>query len=138
MTANIRTVEYFYTTVEDKPGEAYALLAKLASAEINLLAFSAVPMGPRHTQLTIFPETAEDLERAAAKFELNLIGPQHALLIQGDDQLGALTGIHRKLFDADINVYASTGVTDGSGRYGYLIYVKDEDFPAAAEVLAGV
>jgi hypothetical protein len=137
MAANIRQVEYFYTTVEDKPGQAYDLLAKLASVEINLLAFSAVPMGPRHTQLTIFPELAEDLERAAGKFELSLTGPQHAFLIQGDDQLGSLTSIHRKLFDADINVYASTGVTDGSGRYGYLIYVKDEDFPAAAEVLTG-
>ena len=59
----------------------------------------------------------------------------HALLIQGDDELGALAGIHQKLYEADNNVYASSGVTDGSGSYGYLIYVKEDDFERAAATL---
>jgi hypothetical protein len=35
-----------------------------------------------------------------------------------------------------VNIYASTGVTDGEGRYGYVIYVKEEDHQLAARALA--
>jgi hypothetical protein len=65
-----------------------------------------------------------------------LTGPQHACLIQGDDNLGALAEIHKRLRDANVNIYASTGVTDGEGRYGYVIYVREEDHQSAAKALA--
>jgi hypothetical protein len=35
-----------------------------------------------------------------------------------------------------VNIYASTGVIDGKGGYGYVIYVADADFPAASRALA--
>lgn len=66
---------------------------------------------------------------------MTMDGPHHALLIQGDDELGALAGIHQRLYEADINVFASSGVTDGQGSYGYVIYVKEDDFERAAETL---
>jgi hypothetical protein len=136
MTFSVRSVEYFYTRVEDEPGRAYGLLAKLASEDINLLAFSAVPYGPNHVELTIFPDRNEDFQRVAQKLGWVLTGPQHACLIQGDDNLGALAEIHKRLRDANVNIYASTGVTDGEGRYGYVIYVKEEDHQSAAKALA--
>jgi hypothetical protein len=34
-----------------------------------------------------------------------------------------------------VNVYNSTGVTDGRGGFGYLIYVRPEDIDRAAHVL---
>jgi len=136
MTFSVRSVEYFYTRVEDEPGRAYGLLANLESEYINLLAFSAVPYGPNHVELTIFPDRSEDFERVARKLGWVLTGPQHACLIQGDDHLGALAEIHKRLRDANVNIYASTGVTDGEGRYGYVIYVKEEDHQAAARALA--
>jgi hypothetical protein len=132
----VRSVEYFYTRVEDEPGRAYGLLAKLASEDINLLAFSAVPYGPNHVELTIFPNRSEDFQRVAQKLGWVLTGPQHACLIQGDDNLGALAEIHKRLRDANVNIYASTGVTDGEGRYGYVIYVREEDHQSAAKALA--
>jgi hypothetical protein len=136
MTFCVRSVEYFYTRVEDEPGRAYGLLANLASEDINLLAFSAVPYGPDHVELTIFPDRSEDFQRVAQKLGWVLTGPQHACLIQGDDHLGALAEIHKRLREANVNIYASTGVTDGEGRYGYVIYVKEEDHQAAAKALA--
>ena len=136
MTFSVRNVEYFYTRVEDEPGRAYGLLAKLASEDINLLAFSAVPYGPNHVELTIFPNRSEDFQRVAQKLGWVLTGPQHACLIQGDDNLGALAEIHKRLRDANVNIYASTGVTDGEGRYGYVIYVREEDHQSAAKALA--
>ncbi len=135
MAARIRTVEFFYTTVRDQPGEACRLLAELASAEVNLLAFSVVPAGAGHTQLWLFPENVVGLARAAEKGGFDLTGPRRAFLIQGDDQLGALVEIHQKLCDANINVDASSGVTDGRGGYGYVLYVQRNKFDEAAVLL---
>lgn len=136
MALSVRTMEYFYTRVEDEPGRAYELLAKLASEEISLLAFSAVPYGANHVELTIFPDRAENLLRAAEALGWTLTGPQHACLIQGDDHLGALAAIQKKLFDAGVKIYASSGVTDGQGRFGYVIYFREGDHVAAARALA--
>jgi len=132
MGITIRRVEYFNATVKDRPGEAYRLLTQLATAEVNLLAFNAVPVGPEQTQLVIFPESVESLVRAAEQTGLILTGPQRAFLIQGDDKLGALVDLHHKLADGRINVYASSGVTDGSGGYGYILYVRSEHYEDAA------
>ena len=135
MNARIRGAEYFYTTVKDRPGEAYRFLSQLATAEVNLLAFSAIPIGPEHTQLVLFPERTESLTRLAEKNALLLTAPQHAFLVQGDNRLGTVTDIHSKLLDAQINVYACSGVADGNGCYGYVLYVKDDSYKRAAHVL---
>jgi hypothetical protein len=108
MAFSVRRADYFYTTVEDRPGEGHKLLTQLADVDVNLLAFAAVPIGPVHTQLTLFPDDAERMASAARKAGLALDGPHPALLVQGDDDLGALAGVHEKLFEAGVNVYAST------------------------------
>jgi len=135
MAFNIKKVDYFYTCVADRPGEAYKVLAMLCEMGINLLAFTAIPTGPTHTQLTLFPEDAHQLSDQAKKAGFTLDGPHPALLVQGDDELGALAEIHEKLYQADVNVYASNGVTDGKGSYGYIIYVRKEDYERAARAL---
>jgi hypothetical protein len=71
----------------------------------------------------------------AVNAQLPLDGPHAALLVQGEDALGALAGIHAKLFAAKVNVYASSGVADGRGGYGYVIYVKGEDYDASLGAL---
>ena len=135
MATSIRRAEYFYTTVRDEPGEAYKLLSRLADLRIDLLAFTAIPVGPMHTQLTLFPEDALRLRSEAEKTGLVLDGPHPAFLVQGDDELGALAGIHVKLYEARINVYASTGVTDGRGCFGYVLYIRPEDYESAVTAL---
>lgn len=135
MTFTIRRADYYYCTVQDQPGEGYRLLNELAESGVNLLAFTGIPTGPNYTQLTLFPENGHQLQIAAHKARLPLDGPHHALLVQGDDALGALAGIHRKLFDAGVNVYASSGVTDGKGSFGYLLYVRPNKFDRAVAAL---
>jgi hypothetical protein len=135
MAFRIQRVSYFYTTVEDRPGEAYKLLNMLADIGINLLAFNAVPVGPLRTQLTLFPDDPQKLVAEARKAGIHLDGPHSALLAQGDDELGALAGIHEMLFQANVNVFASNCVTDGSGSYGYVIYVRPEEYDRATEAL---
>jgi len=138
MALTVRNVEYFYIRIEDSAEKAYELLAQLASAEVNLLAFSAVPYGPKHLELTIFPERSDIFIQLAGKLGWEVAGPQHAFLVQGDDNLGALADIQRMLLDADVEIYASTGVTDGGGRYGYVIYFKEEDHERAERALGAV
>jgi hypothetical protein len=135
MTYQVRRAEYFYTTVTDEPGQALNLLTLLAEKGINLLAFTAVPVGPNRTQLTIFPDDVAKTVSEAKKAQLPLDGPYAALLVHGQDALGALAAIHAKLNQAKVDVYASSGVADGRGGYGYMIYVKGQDYDASLRAL---
>jgi hypothetical protein len=138
MALTVRNAEYFYIRIKDSPEKAYELLAQLASAEVSLLAFSAVPFGPNHLELTIFPDRSDTFIQLSKKLGWVAAGPQHAFLVQGDDNLGAFADIQRMLLEADVDIYASSGVTDGSGRYGYLIYFKEEDHARAERALGAV
>ena len=135
MAFRIRRVEYFTATVRDQPGESYKLLSQLADLGLNLVAFTTVPVGPLQAQLTIFPEDPLRMADAARKAALVLDGPHPALLVQGDDELGALANIHATISEAGVNVYASSGVADGRGSFGYVIYVRPEDYERAATAL---
>ena len=136
MPVKVRRIQYFYARVEDVPGEAYKMLSMLADLGLNLLAFTAIPIGPEQTQLTLFPEDAGRMASEARKAKLQLDGPHQALLVQGDDELGALASIHAKLYEADVNVFASSGVTDGEGSFGYVLYVRPEEYERAAAALS--
>jgi predicted amino acid-binding ACT domain protein len=135
MAHTIRRVDYFYATLDDRPGEAYELLSQLADLGVNLVAITAVPVGPMRTQLTIFPEDSRKMADAAGKSGLDVDGPNPALLLQGDDELGALATVHRRLAEAGVNVFASSGVSGGRGTYGYVLYVRPEHYDRAAAVL---
>lgn len=135
MSVQIRRVQYYTTSVHDRVGSAYQVLRDLADNRINMLAFSCVPVGPSALQLTLFPDDPRRLEFAAGKMNLALMPPQHAFLVQGDDEIGVLADVHRQLYDEHISVYASTGVTDAGGSFGYVIYVRPEDYERAAGIL---
>ena len=135
MAINISRVQYFYCNVRDKPGEAHKLLARLAASGVNLLAFNAIPMGLDQTQLILFPEDANPLARVAEEEGLLLDGPQFALLIRGDDELGTLAQIHHKLAETGVNVSASSGIADGRGGFGYIVYIAAEDYGEATAAL---
>jgi hypothetical protein len=135
MAVTVKQVDYYYANVRDEIGAAYRLLAALAERGINLFAFTAVPSGPSLAQFAIFPEDPRRLEAEAKLAQIPLEGPHHAFLVQGDDELGGVAHVHQQLFDARIDVYASSGVTDGRGAFGYVIYVREEQFEEAAHAL---
>ena len=136
MANRIRRVEYFHSTVVDEPGEAYKVLSALAGLGVNLVAFTAVPMGPDRTQITLFPEDPGKMKSEAHKAGMELDGPHRAILVQGDDELGALASVHEKLYRANVNVFASTAIAAGTGRFGHLIFVRPEDYDSAARALS--
>jgi len=132
MAFGIRRADYYYIMIKVEPEEGYKLLSQFAELGVNLLAFTAIPFGPLRSQLTLFPDDALKMEDAAKKAGIAVDGPHPALLVQGDDKLGVLAEIHEKLCDANVHVFASSGVSDGRGGYGYVIYVCLEEYERAA------
>ncbi len=135
MSTTVLEVEYYYSLVADKPGESRKLLEFLSEKEVDLLAFTAFPVGDGKSQLDFVPVDSDQLKRAAANAEIELIGPKKAFLIQGEDRVGTLYEYHLKLSNAGINIHASNGVVEGTGRFGYVIWVNPDDYTKASEVL---
>ena len=135
MAFTIRPVEYYYVNVRDELGAAYGVLAQLAERGVHLHAFTAVPTGPSLAQFALFPADPNKLDAEARSIGLPLEGPHHALLVQGDDELGALASVHERLFKAGVDIYASSGVTDGRGAFGYVMYVREDQFERAVGAL---
>lgn len=135
MPHTIRRVEYFHTMVADRPGEALTFLKGLADLGINLLGFTAIPAGPAHTRLTIFPDDPGRLKAQSHWSGFSLEGPHEAFLVQGEDIPGALVRIHEQLTGQGISVVLATGVSAGEGRFGYLIHVHPNDQDRAAAAL---
>jgi hypothetical protein len=135
MSLTIRPVEYFTTTLRESSEAASRLLSQLAGVGVNLLAFNAIPVGLQATQLVLFPEDGALLETTAKTLKLDLTGPDRAFLIQGDDELGALAQLHGRLAAAGVFPFASNGVSDGRGGFGYIVYVRREEFAAATRAL---
>lgn len=135
MADTIRIVDYYQTTVHDEPAAAYHLLARLADAGVNLLGFNAIPFGMHATQLVLFPEDGDVLSRVVTSLGLAATGPHRALLVQGDDQLGALAEIHRRLLDVDVHPYAASGLTDNRGGFAVVIHLRGDQVERAAQAL---
>ena len=135
MLERVKNVEYYYTIVADRPGEARKLLDFLSERTVNLLALTAFPVGEGKTQIDLIPDNPEILKEAAKDAQIDLVGPKKAFLLQGEDRIGALYDFHLKLSNAGINIYACNGVVDGTGRFGYVIWVDPSDYDEAAKVL---
>lgn len=135
MASVVKEVEYWYALVADEPGAARKLLEFLSEKDVNLLALTAFPVGGGKGQIDFFPAEPDQLKAAAADANVPLVGPKKAFLIQGEDQVGALYEYHLKLSNAGINILASNGVVDGTGRFGYVIWVNPDDYKKASEAL---
>jgi len=135
MPASVTEVFYYYALVADKPGEARKLLEFLSEREVNLLAFTAFPVGGGQSQLDFFPADPEQLKKAAEDANIPLVGPKKAFLLQGEDRVGALYQFHLKLSNAGINIHACNGAVDGTGRFGYIIWVNPTEYERASAAL---
>jgi hypothetical protein len=134
MAERVRVVDYFYTTVSNKPGEGARALAVLRDAGVNLVAFSGFPAG-RQAQLDFVPEDARAFREAARRAKWKLTGPKRVFLIEGDDRVGAGADLLAALASARINVTAIDAVGSGAGRYGVLLWVAPRDVRRAAKLL---
>jgi hypothetical protein len=137
MAFSARRVDYFYATATGEAGEAFQLLSHLADLGVNFMALTLVPVGPDTVQLTMFPKDPQTLLSVARSAGLAINGPHPAVLVQGDDEIGALAHIHSRLQKAGVDVFASSAVTDGKGLYGCVLYLRTEHADKAAKALQG-
>lgn len=135
MSSTVKEVDYYYAIVADRPGEARKLLEFLSEKMVNLLALTAFPVGDGQSQIDFFPAEPEALKKAAEDAQVSLVGPKKAFMIQGVDRIGALYDFHLKLANAGINIFACNGVVDGTGRFGYVIWVDPADHENASKAL---
>jgi len=136
MSNKIQKLNYYYAIIQDKPGESHKILSMLADVGVNQLAFNISRIGPERSQITLFPEDEAKLVSVTERAGMTLDGPYNAIMVQGSDELGALVEVHEKLHDANINIASSTAIADGNGSYGYIIYVRPDDYNKAAEILS--
>ncbi|HBH03248.1 MAG TPA: hypothetical protein DDZ42_15245 [Candidatus Rokubacteria bacterium] len=134
MPDTIRTVDYFYVTVPDKPGEGARVLAALRDAGVALRAYSGFPAG-RRSQLDFVPTDPAAFRAAAKGLKLKVAGPKRAFLVEGEDRVGAAADILGKLAGARINVTAMDAVCAGAGRWGAILWVAPKDVKKAAALL---
>lgn len=134
MPDSIQTVDYFYIQTPNKPGEAARALQAIASAGVNLLAFSGFPAG-RRAQLDFIPADSAAFVKAARLARLKLSARKTGFLIQGEDRVGAIADSLSKLAGAKINVTAVDAVSAGAGRFGAILWVKPPDRKRAAKAL---
>jgi hypothetical protein len=135
MADTVRGVDYYYVTVPDAPREGQRILSALKDSGVNLLAFLGFPLGGGQSQIDLVPEDAESLREAAEQAGVTLSEAKRALLIQGDDRVGAVADTLAKLAQADVNVTAAAATGAGSGRYGMIVWVAPTDYERAADVL---
>ncbi len=136
MAETVRTAEYFYVMVPDKPGEGARVLGELRSAGVNLVAYSGFPSG-RGAQLDVVPTDPAAFKAVAKQRKWKVKGPKRAFLIEGDDRVGACADVLGRLAAAKINVTAMDALA-GGGRYAAILWVKPRDVKKTASVLGAV
>lgn len=134
MAETIRIVDYYYTEVPDKPGEAARILGQLRDAGVYLLVFSGFPKG-RRAQLDFVAPDAAAFKAVAKKAKLKLVGPKKAFMIYGDDRVGVGAELLGKLAEAKVNATATQAIVAGADRFGMILWVKARDVKKAAKVL---
>ena len=135
MADTVRSVDYYYMTVPDKPGEGQRILSALKESGVNLLAFLGFPVEGGQSQLDLVPDDPQRLRKAAEGAGVTLSEAKRAFLIEGDDRVGAVADTAAKLAEANINLIAAAATTAGPGRYGMILWVAPGDYDRAAEAL---
>jgi hypothetical protein len=135
MATQVRKASYCYVLVPHRAGQGAAVLAAVAEAGVNLLAFSAFPTGGGKAQVDLVAESVGPIRRALMRRGLRVTGPKRCFVIQGDDRVGAVHRQLARLAKAGINATAVDAAAAGRNRYGMLLWVKPKDYARAARAL---
>lgn len=135
MADRVRKVTYCTTTVSSRAGQGAKLLSELKDGGVNLLAFTGFPQKAGKSQLDFVTDNMPGVKRVARRNGWRLSKAKKGFLIQGQDQVGAVSRHVQKLADERINITAADAVCAGKNRYGMLLWVKPKDYARAARVL---
>jgi hypothetical protein len=135
MADRVRKVSYCYPIVPHRAGQAARALAALKEAGVDLQVIHGFPTRAGKAQIDLVTEDMAGLRRVAAKNGWKLSAAKRAFLIQGSDKRGAVHKHLAKLAEAGIRITAATGIAAGGGRYGMILWVRQNDYGKAARAL---
>ena len=136
MAFEVKQVDYYNATIYGNASEGFKLLDVFADVGISLLAFKAVPVGPKETRFTLFPDDSSRMSEGAKNAGLELDGPYSAIIVKSDtDEPGECAMVHEKLAKAGVRVTESSGIADIKDSYGIVLYIEQEDAEKALKVL---
>ncbi len=119
--------------VEDKPGSLQKLLARTASANVDLLCFAAFSASGGRGQLYLSAKAPQSLEACVQKAGIKATAAT-GFIISDEDKVGAAAESLKGLADAGINGVAGTAMVC-DGQYQMLIVVDAADGDAAEKAL---
>jgi len=132
----MQVLTYYSVVIPNKPGEANKVLDALKNAGVNLIALWAYPIKGKNSVMDIAAADPKACAKALKSIGLAAGAKKQAFHFDGEDRPGAVAETVGKLAAAGINCHAAQGICAGSGRYGLLVQVADEDFKKAKKVLA--
>jgi hypothetical protein len=135
MADRVRKVRYCNVTVLNRAGQGEKVLGALKDSGVNMLAYSGFPVGNGRAKIDCVVENTASLRRIAKKEGWRLSNPKKAFLVQGSDEVGAVYRHIQRLAEQKINIVAADAVSAGQGRYGMILWVKDNDYNRAAKAL---
>ncbi len=135
MAQRVRKVSYCYAKVPSRAGRGAEMLGALHDAGVDLLAFTGFPAGGGKAQVDFVSDDMAGVRRVARQQGWKLGKTKKALLVQGDDRIGACHRVLEKLAERKINVTAVDAVAAGKGRYGMILWVKPKDYARASRAL---
>jgi|SRR5438067_3563937 len=134
MADTIQRVESYSLEIPDQPGQAYRILSWLEEAGVNLIFFTAYPIGDGKAKLDLVVEDPVALAKVARAHGLPAFTPTAAFMVSGRDGVGRAAKVLCHLADARVNVHAATGTVQ-SGNFGLILWVRSADLEAAARAL---
>ena len=137
MKFNVRRLEYVNIEVDFRVSDASRLLSTLAGSGIDFLAYKATSKKGKRAQFTLFSESAPQIAEVAGKNQFKVDGPYSAIVVSGNEEIGALAAIYERLSQANIDVDESSGIAHINGGYGVVLYVKQEHCDKALVALRG-
>jgi prephenate dehydratase len=134
MATRVRKAEYYSMKVSNRPGAGAKMLQSLKAEGVGLLAFTGFPVRGG-VQVDFIPQNGGTFRRAAKRVGWKVSERKAVFLLQGDDRVGALTGVLDKLAAARISLTALNAVVAGGRRYGAMFWVKKKDVVRTARLL---
>ncbi len=131
MASRVSQVTAVTLRIEDRVGALAEILELLREAGLNMVAIAS--QRRTGTALMVIPSDLEAVRRLAAEHGL-LLSMRQVFLVEGDDGVGVLCDITRRIADAGVNI-EDVAALSAADKYAAVFTFADADLEAASKAL---